>query len=123
LDEYVDDRGHNVEQEHPLSYRKYMLRHFANLLDPLLGFKLENMYLPNALNPEHYDDMIDNIGGLDIQLLGIGFNGHIGFNEPVNENAISCADFQALPTRIVKLDKLTLQTNAQLTANNDLESV
>lgn len=123
LDEYIDCNGNNIVKEHPLSYRKYMKEHFFDLLDPLLGFTQENMFFPNAKNPEIYDLSINEVGGLDIQLLGIGFNGHIGFNEPIDEHEISYKDFKALPTRTVKLDKLTLQTNARLTADNKLEMV
>ncbi|MDD5728887.1 MAG: hypothetical protein PHV59_10005, partial [Victivallales bacterium] len=46
--------------------------------------------------------------------------GHIGFNEPMAETAISAEAFVALPSHVVELDNLTLQTNARLTAGNDM---
>ena len=67
--------------------------------------------------------MIADLGGLDLQLLGIGFNGHIAFNEPIPESEISVADFAALPTRVIDLKELTIQTNARLTAGGDLSKV
>jgi glucosamine-6-phosphate deaminase len=123
LDEYVDDNGCNLGHEHPLSYRSYMRKHFFDLLDPALGFKQENMFFPDAQSPETYDFLIAETGGLDIQLLGVGFNGHVAFNEPIKKNEISVENFATLPSRIVKLDKLTLQTNAQLTAGNNFKMV
>ena len=122
LDEYVDDKGENVSPEHPLSYRKYMYEKLAALLAPRLGFKRERMHFPDATNPGNYDAQIENSGGLEFQLLGIGFNGHIAFNEPQSEDEISAEDFAALPSRVISLDALTIQTNSRLTAggNSDL---
>ncbi|MFA6713871.1 MAG: glucosamine-6-phosphate deaminase [Victivallaceae bacterium] len=123
LDEYVSADGKNLACDQPLSYRKYMTENFFNLIDPATGFKHENMFFPDAAAPADYDILIAQRGGLDIQLLGIGFNGHIGFNEPIDAAKISPEDFAALPSHVVELDGLTLQTNAALTAGNDLSQV
>jgi len=116
LDEYVNGEGGNVAPDHPLSYRKYMTEHLYDLLDPRLGFKRENMFFPDARNPAEYDAQIAAAGGLDFQLLGIGFNGHIAFNEPIKEGEISAEDFAALPSRVIQLTELTIKTNTELTA-------
>ena len=123
LDEYIGDNDTAVSPEHPLSYRRYMRENFFSLLDESLGFKEENMHFPDALNPEKYDLEIEAAGGLDFQILGIGFNGHIAFNEPMRADEISNEDFSQLPSRVIDLDTLTIQTNARLTADNDLDSV
>ena len=123
LDEYVANDGANLAPDHPLSYRKYMIEYFFDLLDPKLGFKQENMFFPDAVNTAEYDNLIAEAGRLDIQLLGIGFNGHIAFNEPISETEISKEDFAALSSHIVELDDLTIQTNARLTAGNDHDLV
>jgi glucosamine-6-phosphate deaminase len=123
LDEYVGEDDRNVPPDHPLSYRKYMDEKLYNLLDPKLGFKPEQMHFPDASDPEKYDLEISTAGGLDFQLLGLGFNGHIAFNEPISENEISVDDFAQLPSRLVELDGLTIQTNAKLTAGCDLSKV
>jgi glucosamine-6-phosphate deaminase len=120
LDEYIDYDGKNLDSVHLLSYRKYMTENFFDLLAPDAGFKYENIFFPDAGAPDAYDRLISKGGGLDIQLLGVGFNGHIGFNEPVSETAVSSATFAALPSHVVELKPLTLQTNARLTAGNDL---
>ncbi len=123
LDEYVGNDGLNVAPSHPLSYRKYMTEHFYDLLEPRLGFRLESLLFPDAENPTKIDQRIAAIGGLDIQLLGIGFNGHIAFNEPIRAGEISEQAFAALPSRVIQLSELTLQTNARLTADGDLTQV
>ena len=79
LDEYI---GINPANES--SYHYYMDHHLFNHID----IKQENINLPagNKSNLEkaaaEYDTMIKAAGNIDIQLLGIGVNGHIGFNEP-----------------------------------------
>lgn len=79
LDEYV-----GLSADHPKSYAAYMRQHlFAHL-----GFDLTRVHLPDGLAPdldEHsreYAKKVERSGGIELQLLGVGGNGHIGFNEP-----------------------------------------
>jgi len=123
LDEYVDNAGGNVAPGHPLSYRTYMTGNFFDKVDPRLGFKRENMFFPDSENPAAYDAQIKAAGGLDFQLLGIGFNGHIAFNEPIKACDISAEDYAALPSRVIHLTERTIRTNADLTAGGDLKLV
>lgn len=102
LDEYWGLDGDN-----PQSYRYFMNQ---NLFDQINIHK-ENTYVPNGraedVNGEcqRYDALIDSLGGIDLQLLGIGHNGHIGFNEP-------CERF--IPeTHCVELGESTIQANAR----------
>ena len=79
LDEYV-----GLEWTDPQSYHKYMLDNFVSKVD----IRKENAFIPNGnardLDAEAvaYDKHIQEIGGIDLQYLGVGVNGHIGFNEP-----------------------------------------
>ncbi len=79
LDEYVGLRG-----DDPRSYRAFMARHFV----AVVGVGAERVDLPagDAPEPEReadlYEGRIASAGGIDLQLLGIGENGHVGFNEP-----------------------------------------
>jgi glucosamine-6-phosphate deaminase len=79
LDEYV-----GLDQADPNSYQTYMR---INAFQPL-GIPFVNTHLPNGQAPdltaecERYEALIKELGGVDLQLLGIGENGHIGFNEP-----------------------------------------
>ena len=106
LDEYV-----GLPQTHDQSYRYFMegnlFRHIN--IDPA------NTHLPNGdtKDPEaecaRYDALIDMLGGIDLQLLGIGNNGHIGFNEP--------ADSFSNSTQVVRLTESTIQANARFFAD------
>lgn len=77
LDEYV-----GLEETHNQSYRYFMNNHLFNHID----IKLENTHIPSNKDDENnleiYDQKIKDAGSIDIQLLGIGSNGHIAFNEP-----------------------------------------
>lgn len=79
LDEYV---GLDAGDEQ--SYRYFMDTHLFNHIN----VKKENTHVPNGTNPNAgdecsaYDKLIRSFGGIDLQLLGLGPNGHIGFNEP-----------------------------------------
>ena len=82
LDEYV-----GLPITHKESYYAFMHQHLFNHVN----IKEENVHVPNG-NPENaeeycasYDESIKAAGGIDIQVLGIGRNGHIGFNEPADE--------------------------------------
>lgn len=79
LDEYV-----GLEQTSPASYFTFMHENLFNFVD----IQPENIHLPNgkaanlAEECAAYDKRIEEAGGIDLQLLGIGVNGHIAFNEP-----------------------------------------
>ena len=81
LDEYI---GISADDAH--SYRHYMDKHFFSRID----IDLANTHVPDgtALDlkeaADQYEKMIEKSGGVDVQLLGIGEAGHIGFNEPLS---------------------------------------
>ncbi|MBI2433038.1 MAG: glucosamine-6-phosphate deaminase [Candidatus Hydrogenedentes bacterium] len=81
LDEYI-----GLPPEDPNSYRSYMNRHLFNRIN----IDRRNTFLPNGLAPDLdaecrlYEERIRDFGGIDLQLLGIGRVGHIGFNEPLS---------------------------------------
>jgi glucosamine-6-phosphate deaminase len=69
---------------HPGSYRAYMERHLfshVNIRPERVHF-LDGLAPDPALECERYERAIEAVGGIDVQVLGIGANGHIGFNEP-----------------------------------------
>lgn len=102
LDEYC---GLPITNEQ--SYR-YFMNH--NLFQHI-NIKEENTHVPNGLAVDmeaeciRYDRLITELGGIDIQLLGIGHNGHIGFNEPN-------VSFEQT-THIVDLDDSTIEANSR----------
>ncbi len=105
LDEYV-----GLEPTHDQSYRYFMN---DNLFDHI-DIPIENTHVPSGTNPAiaaSYDDAIAAAGGIDLQLLGIGNNGHIGFNEPGTP-------FGSI-THVVDLTPSTRQANARFFSSID----
>jgi glucosamine-6-phosphate deaminase len=108
LDEYYGLDGENDQ-----SYR-YFMNH--NLFDHI-NIDKKHTYVPNGKAEnieqecERYDALIESVGGIDLQLLGIGHNGHIGFNEP-------CDRFVP-ETHYVNLGQSTIQANARFFASID----
>ncbi len=102
LDEYV-----GLPPGDKNGYRYYMYSNLFNHINILP----ENTHLPNGLTRdilrecERYDKLIEGLGGIDLQLLGLGGNGHIGFNEPDEA-------FEQL-THCVELKESTIDANAK----------
>ena len=108
LDEYL-----GLAPTHDQSYRYFMQ---TNLFDHV-NVPPENTNVPNGLAPDpeaecaRYDQVIAGLGGIDVQVLGMGHNGHIGFNEP--EEAFE------LETHVVDLTDNTIDANARFFASRD----
>ena len=107
LDEYV-----GLSEDHPQSYRYFMNHNLFNHID----IDKKNTHVPSGLNMEevtNYDTKIQKAGGIDLQILGIGSNGHIAFNEP----GTPLDSF----THIVELKESTRKDNARFF--NSMEEV
>lgn len=106
LDEYL-----GLEPTHEQSYRHFMNRELFDHID----IQKANTHIPNgkAADTEGhcllYEALIEDVGGIDIQVLGIGANGHIGFNEPGSSLASR--------TRVVDLTEQTIQVNSRFFAS------
>jgi len=110
-------RTFNLDEYYPIkkadaqSYYYYMRK---NLFD-FINIPDENIHIPDgeATDPNTecytYEEKITALGGIDLQILGIGVNGHIGFNEPAKAFAAA--------THHVKLDASTIKENARFFAN------
>jgi glucosamine-6-phosphate deaminase len=108
MDEYLENNGSYIKESSPLSFRGFMNNNLFNLLDDELKIKPENIYFPNPNNTGEIEKLINEIGGVDICFGGVGINGHIAFNEPMDEKTISKDEFRNLKTRILELDRDTI---------------
>lgn len=102
LDEYVGLDGSNDQ-----SYRYFMNDNLFNHvnIDKAKTFVPDGCAADYEKECELYDNRVKELGGIDLQLLGIGLDGHIGFNEP--------EDFFTGPTHVVDLDESTIKANAR----------
>ncbi len=108
LNYYNLDEYHGIDRNHPESYYRFMK---DNLFDEINATKC---YIPNASLPieeslTEYQSILDSTR-VDLQILGIGNNGHIGFNEPRTSFDLS--------TNYVKLDNSTREANKRFFNNN-----
>ena len=105
LDEYV-----GLDGSHDQSYRYFMNHNLFNHVD----IDLANTRVPDGINTAAaaaYDDEINAAGGIDLQLLGIGVDGHIGFNEPGTPlDSV---------THVVELTQNTREVNSRFFASLD----
>ena len=108
LDEYYP-----ISKNHPQSYNDFMRRHLFEKTN------FADSQLPDgeAADPHaecaRYDALIEAAGGIDLQLLGIGFNGHIGFNEPAVE--------YPLGSYTVELTENTLEANSRFFSADEMQ--
>lgn len=108
LDEYKGLTG-----DHAQSYRYFMNTRLFNHVN----IDKNRSHVPNGVADDfekecdEYDAAIENAGGIDLQLLGIGRNGHIGFNEP--------SDFLNLNTHVTDLTEDTIKVNSRFFDNID----
>ncbi len=108
LDEYV-----GLTKDNDQSYAYFMRQ---NLFDHI-NIPAERLNIPDGTNPNaaaecaRYDKVIEELGGIDLQLLGIGRNGHIGFNEP--------ADVFVRGTNCVQLTESTIDANKRFFAREE----
>lgn len=110
LDEYK-----GLPRDNDQSYYYFM---YNNLFKDI-NINLDNTNIPNGMEPDsdkecsRYDKVIEELGGVDLQLLGLGHNGHIGFNEP--------DDTFAKGTHCVDLQESTIEANKRFFADiNDV---
>jgi glucosamine-6-phosphate deaminase len=102
LDEYV-----GLPNDHPEAYRAFIRRQFVDHID----LPISRLFSPDVHADDlgdacrRYDQLLGELGGVDVQLLGIGADGHIGFNEPGSSLASR--------TRLKTLTRATRQHNAR----------
>lgn len=108
LDEYK-----GLSRENDQSYYYFMHQNFFDYVN----INPERTYLPNGMEAdakkecENYEEIIREVGGVDLQLLGLGHNGHIGFNEP--------SDCFEKETHCVDLQESTIEANKRFFASAD----
>ncbi len=108
LDEY-----YKLDPKNETSYHYYMKNNFFEYIN----IKKENINIPNGMTDDvinsckEYEEAISHAGGIDLQVLGIGANGHIGFNEPDEKLNVT--------TGLVNLRKETIEANSRFFNSKD----
>jgi glucosamine-6-phosphate deaminase len=125
MDEYLEaDGAHWVPESHPLSFRGFVRRSFADQAVRECGFRAENWLVPDPAHLERIDASIREWGGVDVAFGGVGLNGHLAFNEPpAPSSGWTTETFADSPARVQHLAETTKATNSIFGTGGDLTAV
>lgn len=114
MDEYCDWQGRAVPVAHPLSFRGYIQRNFFDCLDPEIRIPDDHIHFPDPLRLDWISERIQAVGGIDTCYGGVGYHGHVAFNEaPISRwFQLSPDEFRSSLTRIVQLEPETIVMNS-----------
>lgn len=114
MDEFLDWQGRPIPVQHPLSFEGFMKRTLFAALDPKLRIPDSHAFFPNPFRIDEISEAIVRIGGIDCCYGGIGYHGHIAFNEPPISrwSTVSPAELRKSLTRVVMLgdDSIVVQS-------------
>jgi glucosamine-6-phosphate deaminase len=114
MDEYCDWQGRAAPLDHPLSFAGFMHRVVFDQLAAELRPPLDQVHFPDPLNLDWISQRIEAVGGIDTCYGGLGYHGHVAFNEPPISRwyTITPEQFRNSLTRIVALAPETIVMNS-----------
>jgi glucosamine-6-phosphate deaminase len=114
MDEYCDWQGRIVSAEHPLSFRGHIHRNLFDRLDEQLRIPPQQVHFPDPMNLDAISAAIERLGGIDTCYGGVGYHGHVAFNEPPVSRffKLSADEFRLSLTRILSLAPETIVMNS-----------
>lgn len=114
MDEYCDWQGRAVPVDHPLSFRGGMRKMLFDRLDPELRIPAGHVHFPDPLRLDQISQEIADAGGVDTCYGGIGFHGHVAFNEPPISRwfKLTPEQFRNSLTRLVPLSPESVVMNS-----------
>ena len=114
MDEYLDWQGRPVPEDHPMSFKGFMRRNLFNLIKKEIRIPDAQIWFPDPFSPNAIDEKIEELGGIDAAYGGIGYHGHIAFDEPVNTyyTRLTPEEFKKSKTRVVELNSDTFVINS-----------
>ncbi|MCC8357473.1 MAG: glucosamine-6-phosphate isomerase [Oscillospiraceae bacterium] len=121
MDEYLTDEDEWIAEDSPLSFRGFMNRQVYTRIDPALVMPPEQRIFPDPKAPGRLSALLEELGGADLCVGGIGITGHLAFNEPQPE--LTAEAFAALTTRVLDIAPETRATNAAGDLGGALEAM
>ncbi len=114
MDEYCDWQGRPVPASHPLSFQGYIQQNLFDRLDPEIRIPAEQVHFPDPLRLDWIGERIQAAGGIDTCYGGVGYHGHVAFNEaPISRwFKLTPEQFRNSLTRIVPLEPETIVMNS-----------
>lgn len=121
MDEYLDGHKQWIDKDHKLSFRGFMDRMVYSRIQPELVMPESQRVFPEPQDVSRIPALIEELGGVDIGFGGIGINGHLAFNEPMDE--MSPEDYLKLQTRVLKISPETRTVNSIGDLNGALDEM
>ena len=121
MDEYCDWQGRIVPPDHPLSFRGFMQRELFGFLDPELRIPDNHVHFPDPMDLDAISERIRDVGGIDTCYGGIGYHGHVAFNEPPISRwyKLTTQELRDSLTRILPLAPETIVMNSVRATGGD----
>lgn len=124
MDEYMLSPTEMIDKSHFMSFQKRMEDEFYSQVDPELIMPESQRNFPMVSHEAEYDRMIEELGGVDLCLGGLGINGHLAFNEAAEEDdPITAEEFGNLGTRVLPITRETRTINAYGYQRGDLRGM
>ncbi|HIE52203.1 MAG TPA: glucosamine-6-phosphate isomerase [Armatimonadetes bacterium] len=125
MDEYLDWQGRPVPVDHPMSFEGYMRRNLFDLLDPEIRIPEDHIHFPHPFRIDEISERIQEVGGIDTCYGGIGYHGHVAFNEPMISRwyKVSIEEFKNSLTRVVFLADDTFVINSVCGAGGNSQAI
>ena len=113
MDEYMITPTQCIDKDHFMSFHKRMNTEFYSRVRPELIMPEVQRHFPMPGREMEYDKMIEELGGVDLCLGGLGINGHIAFNEATEaDDPMTAEEFAELETRVLPITRETKTINA-----------
>ncbi len=115
MDDYLDWQGRPLPLDHPFNLEGYMRRHFYDPIDPELTVPETQRHFPSVFDLDSVSAAIENAGGVDTCYGGVGYRGHIAFNEPPLSPwyTVTEDEFRNSVTRVLHLNEDTIIARSQ----------
>jgi glucosamine-6-phosphate deaminase len=114
MDEFLDWQGRPVPVDHPLSFEGFMRREVYGRIDPELRIPEDQCVFPHPFRPDEISERIREAEGVDVCYGGIGYHGHVAFNEPPGSRwfRVSVEELRDSLTRVLALgdDSIVVQS-------------
>jgi glucosamine-6-phosphate deaminase len=110
MDDCLDWQGRPLPLDHPFSYEGWMRRNFYAPIDPEFAIPEEQRHFPSVYDLDQISKKISEVGGIDTTYGGVGYRGHIAYNEPPRSPwyAVTLPEYRASKTRVLHLNEDTL---------------
>ena len=124
MDEYMTSPTEMIDPSHYMSFKKRMQDGFYSTVREDLVMPECQRLFPEVGREAEFDVLIEELGGVDLCLGGLGINGHIAFNEPPEAgDPITAEEFASLPTRVLPISRETKTINAYGYQRGDLRGM